>query len=92
MKVVALEIKKRESYEEYANEFVGVVQIVGGTGKMEVRLSPRTVLEIFKMCVSDVQRVADYNASQATIAVKDISDSILLSIENKEIKQPLLPF
>lgn len=44
MKVIALDIRKREQYDsEYPNEIVGIVQIVGDTGKMEVRLFPKTV-------------------------------------------------
>lgn len=87
MKVIALEIKKRANYEEYANEIVGVVQIVGDTGKMEVKLSPKTVIEIFRLCKNDVQRVAAYNASQASSACENVADQIQLQVENKELKQ-----
>ena len=39
MKILSLEIKKRESYDsEYPNEIVGVVQIIGETGKMVLHL------------------------------------------------------
>lgn len=93
MRVLALEIKKRESYDsEYPNEMVGVVQIIGNTGKMEVRLSPKTISEIFKLCRSDVQRVAEYNASQATLACDTVADNILLQVENGDSKQQLLSF
>lgn len=88
MKVVALEIKKRESYDsEYPNEIVGVVQIIGETGKMEVRLRPKTVAEIFRMCKADVQTVADYNASQASIACENAAGTIEMQIEGGELKQ-----
>jgi hypothetical protein len=88
MKIVALEIKKRENYDsEYPNEIVGVVQIVGETGKMEVRLFPKTVAEIFRLCKVDVQRVADYNAAQASAACDTIADTMDLQISNGELKQ-----
>ena len=88
MRVISLEIKKREAYDhDYPNEVVGVVQITGVTGKMEVRLSPKTVVEIFKLCRNDVQQVADYNASQAASACDNAADSMLLQIENNDLKQ-----
>ena len=91
MKVLALEIKKRENYDsEYPNEIVGVVQIVGSTGKMEVKLSPKTVAEIFRLCRGDVERVAIYNASQAALACDTVSENIILQIENNDTKQ--IPF
>lgn len=88
MKVLSLEIKKRESYDsEYPNEIVGVVQITGETGKMEVRLFPKTVAAIFRLCKDDVQKVANYNASQASVACENVTDSIELQLENNELKQ-----
>jgi hypothetical protein len=88
MKIVALEIKKRESYDsEYPNEIVGVVQIVGETGKMEVRLFPKTVAEIFRLCKGDVQKVADYNASQASVACENAAGTIEVQIESGTLKQ-----
>jgi len=88
MKVIHLEIKKRESYDsEYPNEIVGVVRIVGDTGKMEVRLFPKTVAEIFRLCKEDVQRVANYNASQASQACDDVADTMDLQISNNDLKQ-----
>ena len=88
MKVLSLEIKKRENYDsEYPNEIVGVVQITGETGKMEVRLFPKTVAAIFRLCKEDVQRVANYNASQAAEACENAADKMDLHIENSELKQ-----
>ena len=88
MKVISLEISKRGPYEsEYPNEMVGTVQITGNTGKMEVRLTPRTLSEIFRLCKKDVQRVADFNASQATSAVDEVADTIEMQIENNELMQ-----
>jgi hypothetical protein len=88
MKILSLEIKKRDRYDaEYPNEIVGVVQIIGETGKMEVRLFPKTVAEIFRMCKDDVQKVANYNASQAYVACETSADTIMLQIGNNELKQ-----
>jgi len=88
MKVIKLEIRKHDQYnDDYKDEIVGMVQIVGETGKMEVRLHPTTVAKIFRMCREDVQRVADYNASQASSACDNMAGSIDLQIENKELKQ-----
>lgn len=88
MKILSLEIKKRESYDtEYPNEIVGVVQIIGETGKMEVRLFPKTVAAIFRMCKGDVQNVADFNASQASKACDNAADTMELQLENSDLKQ-----
>ena len=88
MKVVKLEIRKQDQYgDEYKDEIVGMVQISGETGKMEVRLHPLTVSKIFKLCKEDVQRVADYNASQASLACDNISGVIELQVENQDLKQ-----
>ena len=88
MRVLSLEIKKRESYDsEYPNEMVGVVQITGETGKMEVRLFPKTVAEIFRLCKADVQKVANYNAAQASEACENVADKIELQVGNGELKQ-----
>ena len=88
MKVKSLEIRKRENYDsEYPNEIVGIVTVVGETGSMEVRLFPKTVAEIFRLCKSDVQKVASYNASQAPAACDVVADTIDLQIESGEMKQ-----
>lgn len=88
MKILSLEIKKRESYDrEYPNEIVGVVQITGETGKMEVRLFPKTVADIFRLCKEDVQKVANYNASQAATACENAAGTIEMQIEGGALKQ-----
>ena len=88
MKVVSLNIRKRDNYDSnYPNEIVGIVQIEGETGKMEVRLFPKTVAEIFRMCKNDVERVAGYNAQQAPAACSNTADEIELQVENNELKQ-----
>jgi len=88
MKVVKLEIRKHDQYgDDYRDEIVGMVQIMGETGKMEVRLHPSTVAQIFRLCKADVQRVADYNASQASAACDQVAGTIEMQIENQELKQ-----
>jgi len=88
VKVVSLKIEQRAAYDsEYPNEIVGVVQITGETGKMEVRLFPKTVAEIFRLCKSDVQRVATYNASQASDACENAAGTIEMQIEGGSLKQ-----
>jgi hypothetical protein len=88
MKVISLKINKRENYDsEYPNEIVGVVQISGETGKMEVRLSPKTVGDIFRLCRQDVDKVAKYNATQAATACDTAADNMDLQIANQELKQ-----
>lgn len=88
MKVIKLEIRRHDQYnDEYKDEIVGMVQITGETGKMEVRLHPATVSKIFKMCKDDVQRVANYNSSQAANACDNIADTIMLEADNGDLKQ-----
>jgi len=88
MKVIKLEIRKHDQYnDDYKDEIVGMVQIKGESGKMEVRLFPKTVAQIFRLCKADVQKVANYNASQASDACEKVADSLELQIENGELKQ-----
>lgn len=88
MKILNLEIKKRESYDpEYPNEIVGLVRIIGETGKMEVKLTPKTVAGIFRLCKADVRKVAVYNASQASLACDNAADTVDLQVENNDLKQ-----
>lgn len=87
MRVKSLNIEKRENYDsEYPNEVVGIVQIIGSTGKMEVKLSSKTVSEIFSLVKADVQRVANYNASQATEAVEEAANQVIMIEQNKAIE------
>lgn len=86
MRVASLNIEKRESYvSEYPNEIVGIVQIVGSTGKMEVKLSSKTVSAIFNLVKEDVQRVANYNAQQASEAVEEASNQLTIVEQNRAL-------
>jgi hypothetical protein len=82
MKVVNLVIERKPSYDsDYPNMLVGIVQIQGEHGKMEVKLSNQIVSQIFALVKDDVQRVANYNASQATYAVEEAENEMPL-LEN----------
>lgn len=72
MKVVNLVVERKPSYDsDYPNMLVGIVQIQGEHGKMEVKISNKIVSQIFSLVRDDVQRVALYNASQAASAVDE---------------------
>ena len=79
MKVRNLLIERRESYaSEYPSQIVGLVQIEGEHGKMEVKLSNGAIVAIFALIKKDVQKVADYNASQAGDAIKEAGAEVNL--------------
>jgi hypothetical protein len=83
-------IEKKASYDtDYPSQLVGLVQIKGDHGKMEVKLSSAIVSQIFGLIKKDVQRVADYNASQASHAVSEAEASVLL-IEGSLPAEPSL--
>lgn len=72
MKVETLNISRRASYDnDYPNMLVGIVQLQGEHGKTEVKLSNASVARIFAIIKEDVQRVADYNATQVGQAIED---------------------
>ena len=80
MKVENLNIERKPSYDDnYPNMLIGLVQIQGEHGKMEVKLANKTVSAIFALIKDDVQKTANYNASQVENAV-----------ENAENETPLL--
>ena len=79
MKVDNLKINRRASYDsEYPNQLVGIVQIHGEHGKMEVKLSNVSVGKIFAIIKEDVTRTAKYNAGQAEHAIDDVGGEIKL--------------
>ena len=78
MKVKNVHIERQESYGEYPNMLVGLVQIQGEHGKMEVKLTNRVVAKIFSLIKADVQKVAEYNASQATDAIEEAENEMPL--------------
>ena len=77
MKVENLVIERRPSYDnDYPSLLVGLVQIQGLHGKMEVKLSNRTVSQIFSLIKSDVQKTAEYNASQVSDAIEEAENEM----------------
>lgn len=71
MQVKNLVIERKESYDpDYPNQLVGLVQIKGDNGKMEVKLSNAVVAQIFGLIKTDCQRVANANASQTSFAIE----------------------
>ena len=86
MKVINLHIEKKQSYDDkYPNEIVGLVQIEGEHGKMEVKLSSRVVADIFSLIKTNVQKVADYNASQVSDAVENAQNDMVLLDDKSDI-------
>jgi len=80
MKVENLLIERKASYDtDYPNQLVGLVQLKGDNGKMEVKLSPAIVAKIFVLVKEDAERVANYNASQIGQAVDNAAGEYLLS-------------
>lgn len=80
MKVENLLIERKASYDsEYPSQLVGLVQLKGDNGKMEVKLSPAIVAQIFILVKQEAERVAKYNASQIGQAVDDAAGEYLLS-------------
>lgn len=85
VKVENLVIERKPSYDaDYPSMLVGLVQIKGEHGKIEVRLSSATVSAIFSLIKTDVQRVANYNASQVEHAVAEAESEMPL-LENIDI-------
>jgi hypothetical protein len=79
MKVENLIIERKPNYDtDYPNQLVGLVQIKGEHGKMEVKLSNDVVGKIFALIRDDVQRVANYNSSQSGFAVDEVAAEHML--------------
>lgn len=79
MKVENLVIERKPAYDDaYPNMLVGLVQIQGEHGKMEVKLTNKIVAAIFALVKSDVQRTADYNAAQAGLAISEAENEMPL--------------
>lgn len=71
MKVENLIIERKPSYDDaYPNMLVGLVQISGEDGKMEVKLSNAVLSQVFGLIKDDVQRVATNNSEQVNHAIE----------------------
>ncbi len=78
MKVTKLEIRQRQSYEDYANTLTGTVLLEGTTGKQEVVLSPMTVSRIFAVLAEDLVARSKQNAALTKAAVEEAVHAPLL--------------
>lgn len=94
MKIEKMYIERKASYDsEYPNQLVGLVQMKGEHGKIEVKLSSHVVSAIFKLIKEDVQRVADYNAREASLAVREAENEVLLlegAVDKLELEKDIL--
>ena len=89
MKVHNLVIERKGAYDaDYPSMLVGLVQIQGEHGKMEVKLSSAIVSQIFTLIQKDVKRVADYNASQSGDAISEAASEVLLISSGEEKDVP----
>lgn len=79
MQIKNVLIERKQSYDaDYPNQLVGLAQVQGEHGKMEIKLSSKVVANIFEIIKEDAQRVADYNASQVGQAIDDAQGEQLL--------------
>ena len=92
MKIQNLLIERKPQYDaEYPNMLVGLVQLQGQNGKMEVKLSNSTISEIFSLIKQDLQRVAKQNASQVTHAIEEAeNEGRLEHIEEVDLDDEVL--
>ena len=89
MKIQNLLIERKPQYDtEYPNMLVGLVQLQGQNGKMEVKLSNSTLAEIFALIKQDVQRVAKTNASQVGHAIDEaVNEGRLEHIDEVDLNE-----
>jgi len=79
MKVVSVDIRRRESYDsEFPNQMVGMVNLKGENGSMEVKISNTVLASIFTLIKKDVARVAEDNSKQASNAIEEAAAEGLL--------------
>ena len=87
MKIVKLEIRKRETYDsQYPGEIVGLIEMTSENGKVEVKLSNKTVAEIFSLCRNDVKEISLKNAKEAATSCDSAAHEIKMLIENQELE------
>lgn len=69
-------MRKGASNSPFINTMKVENLLSGPQGKMEVKLSSKTVSQIFALVKDDVQRVANYNSSQATHAIEEAENEM----------------
>jgi hypothetical protein len=88
MRITALDIRKRASYEESAGQLVGTVTLEGITGKQEIVLSPSAMSQIFAVIGSEVIERSRNNAAMVKAAVDEavhaplLAEAATIKIEN----------
>ena len=90
MKIVKLEIKRRDSYEKFGTNDhkspIGVVEMIGENGEVSVVLSHKTVGQIFQLCREDIKSISLRNAKDAAVSADSATHEINMLIENQELE------
>jgi len=72
MKIANVRIERKPSYHDhYPNQLVGLVQLEGTSGKMEVKLTNKTLAQVFAIIKTDCEQVAKKNASHVKDAISE---------------------
>ena len=88
MQVKSLEIRQANKWsdDEKNKIFVGIVTLVGETGKQEIALSSATIAKIFALIRSDAAATAKQNASLVSASLEEAETAPLL-IEQMALEQ-----
>lgn len=101
MRVISLHIERRPNYDaDYPDQLVGMVQLQGETGKIEVKLSNSSLVQIFSTITQDVERGARSTAAQVGHAISEIqheiplltADEIKVNTEALALGPPVEPY
>jgi hypothetical protein len=88
MQVKSLEIRQANKWtdEEKNKIFVGLVTLVGETGKQEIALSSSTIAKIFALIRSDAAATAKQNAAMVSSSLEEAETAPLL-LEQMSLEQ-----
>lgn len=89
MKIAKIEIRQRNSYEDYANKLAGTVQLQGDGGKQEILLSSKVVSDIFKIIREDLVLRSKLIAEQTPQAVDEAIHSPLLESQTNVLEHSI---
>ena len=78
MRITELTIHKIDRYSTSATELMGNVTLEGQNGKQEIRLTPGSLAQIFKVIRSQVTETASANAALTRNALVDAEASATL--------------
>lgn len=88
MKFVNLVIERKPSYDpDYPHELVGLVQLSGNRGKMEIRLSNDTISKILAIARPDAAMQAENNAQTVTTVLLNACNEKPLIDKVSEIEE-----